>query len=108
MKRRAMLTLAEVMHLDIESLEYRVNNEKEINSIDNYLAGLSSPKEYTGKKGAEISYKKRFEDMSLALTKYTGQDAKKMSVLSYYQAFDAMNKETKRQNKGKEKRGRRR
>lgn len=70
-------------------------NEKEISEIDDYLFGLAKPKEYSGKKGAEVAYVKRYEEMSLALTKYSTKDAKKMIVLEYYQAYQAWKKENK-------------
>lgn len=70
-------------------------NEKEITEIDNYLFGLAKPKEYSGKKGAEVQYVKKYEEMSLVLTKYAQKDAKTMTVMEYYQAYLMLKKENK-------------
>lgn len=71
------------------------DNQQQINEIDDYLFGLAKPKEYSGKKGAEVTYVKRYEEMSLALTKYSTKDAKVMTVLEYYQAYTAWKNENK-------------
>lgn len=75
------------------------DNSKKIDEIDEYLFGLATPKEYSGKKGEEVVYVKRYEEMSLSLTKYAQKDAKKMTVMEYYQAYTVMKKENKRQRK---------
>lgn len=87
--------------LTLRSIVSEQDNSKEIESIDDYLFGLAKPKEYSGKKGAEVLYVKRYEEMSLALTKYSGRDAKKMNVLEYYQAYAAWKKENKPKRKNR-------
>ncbi len=72
-----------------------VDNSERINAIDEFLFGLAKPQEFSGKKGAEVKYVKKYEEMSLILTKYANKDAKKMTVLEYYQAYHALKKESK-------------
>lgn len=72
-----------------------VDNKNKINEIDNFLYDMAKPQDYSGKGGAEVKYIKRYEEMSLILTKYANKDAKKMTVLEYYQAYDALKKENK-------------
>lgn len=69
------------------------DNKQEIDKIDDYLFTFSKPKKYIGKSGAEVVYVKNYEEMSLILTKYAQKDAKKMTVLEYYQAYQALKKE---------------
>jgi len=83
----AMLMLKEVARGE--------DNTEEIREIDDYLFGFAKPKEYTGKKGAEVVYVKKYEEMSLILTKYAQKDAKRMTVLEYYQAYQLLKKENK-------------
>lgn len=74
-------------------------NTQEINRIDQHLYTLAKPKEYTGQKGAEVTYVKNYEEMTLVLTRYMGKDAKRATVREYYQAFIALKKENKRRQK---------
>lgn len=79
------------------------DNTKEIKEIDDYLYGFAKPKEYSGSKGAEVVYVKKYEEMSLILTKYSQKDSKKMTVMEYYQAYSMMRKESKANTKSRKK-----
>lgn len=81
--------------LVLEEVARGKDNTEEINEIDDYLFGFAKPKEYTGKKGAEVTYVKKYEEMSLVLTKYAQKDAKSMTVMEYYQAYLMLKKENK-------------
>lgn len=87
--------------LVLEEIARGKDHTEEIREIDDYLFGFAKPREYMGKKGAEVQYVKKYEEMSLVLTKYAQKDAKKMTVLEYYQAYSVFKKE----NKPKPKRG---
>ena len=64
---------------------------------------FTSPRVFTGTDGVEVQHDKEYETMCLMITKETGRDAKRMTVLEYYNAYEYLSrkaKETqKRQNK---------
>lgn len=62
--------------------------KEEVKQIEEKLILFNKPKVYTGHDGVEVQHDKSFETMSLAITKETGRDAKDMSVLEYYNAYE--------------------
>lgn len=83
----------------LEEIVTGADHSFKINEIDLFLLELCKPRDYAGKTGEEVKYVKRFEEMSLILTKFTGKDAKKMTVLEYYQAFTVYKAENKPKNR---------
>ena len=66
------------------------------------LVLYSKPKVFTGKDGVEVRHDKEFETMCLLITKETGRDAKQMTVLEYYNAYEYLKeKSRKTQNKAR-------
>jgi hypothetical protein len=59
------------------------------------LITYSKPVKFTGKENAEIIYDKDFENGCLLISERLNRDAKKMSVLEYYQAFEYIKKMNK-------------
>ena len=59
------------------------------------------PKVFTGHDGVEVKHDKDFETMCLVITKETGRDAKRMTVLEYYNAYEYIKNQQKRQNKAR-------
>lgn len=68
--------------------------------IETRLALLAKPRIFSGVKSAEISYDKQFEEMCLILSHNINIDPYKMNVLQYFNAFEYLKKQTKR-NKAK-------
>lgn len=63
---------------------------------------FQKPKVFTGSEGIEVRHDKEFETMCLAITKETGRDAKRMTVLEYYNAYEYLREKTsKTQNKAR-------
>lgn len=96
------LTLAELERIaDGDSEERRAKAEQ----IRESLILFTKPKVFTGIDGLEVRHDKEFETMCLMITKETGRDAKKMSVLEYYNAYEYLTKKAnesqKRQNKAR-------
>lgn len=61
---------------------------------------FQKPKVFTGSEGIEVRHDKEFETMCLAITKETGRDAKRMTVLEYYNAYEYLREKTRKtQNK---------
>lgn len=96
MKRLAVLNLK--MVTDGESDELR----RQADEIREKLVLYSKPKVFTGHDGVEVRHDKEFETMCLTITKETGRDAKAMTVLEYYNAYDYLQqKARKAQNKAR-------
>ena len=69
---------------------------REIDELTTRLVTSDKPKTFTGKDSAEIRHDKSFEDMCIVIAKELNIDAKKMTVLEYYNAFEFV-REMKRQ-----------
>ena len=66
------------------------------------LVLFSKPKVFTGHDGIEVRHDKEFETMCLLITKETGRDAKAMTTLEYYNAYEYIReKSRKTQNKAR-------
>lgn len=66
------------------------------------LVLFQKPKVFRGHDGVEVVHDKEFETMCLAITKETGRDAKVMTVLEYYNAYEYLReKARKAQNKAR-------
>lgn len=66
------------------------------------LVLFQKPKVFTGSDGLEVRHDKEFETMCLAITKETGRDAKRMTVLEYYNAYEYLREKTRKtQNKAR-------
>lgn len=63
-------------------------NKQEVEKLEEKIVLFVKPKVYTGHDGVEVTHDKNFETMCLAITKETGKDAKSMSVLEYYNAYE--------------------
>jgi hypothetical protein len=82
----------------LEKIIDNKDNEKTIEELENEIFLIFKPKRFTGKESEEIQYIKQFEEMCYYVTKQSGRDAKKMTVLEFYQAFELIKKENKPKN----------
>ena len=89
------LTLAKIEEITGEGTEQRTK------AIEEQLVLYSKPKTYTGHEGLEVKHDKEFEAMCIAITKETGSEAKKMTVMEYYNAYEWVQKQHKTQNKAR-------
>ena len=77
---------------------------KEIGDITSELITYFRPQEYDGSEGVEVKQDRQFENMCLVLSQNLHVDAKKFTVLEYYNAFEYVkeqNKKAMRQAKAK-------
>lgn len=65
--------------------------------IETKLAMLMRPQLFSGKKSAEISYDKQFEEMCLVLSHNLNVDTRGMNVLQFYNAFEYLKKQAGKQ-----------
>ena len=75
---------------------------KQAEAMREQLVLFSKPKVFTGKDGVEVRHDKEFETMCLLITKEAGRDAKDMSVLEYYNAYEYLREKSREtQNKAR-------
>ena len=82
--------------LQLDSIIRKADHTEEIDRIDDFLLTLARPKIYSGKESAEIKYDKQFEDMCLFLSHELSLDIDKLSVLQFYNSFEYIKKQRKK------------
>ena len=97
LKRLTMTELERIAEGDTEERRAKAEQLRES------LILFSKPKVFTGHDGLEVQHDKEFETMCLMITKETGRDAKKMTVLEYYNAYEYMTKKAKEAQKAQNK-----
>lgn len=74
--------------LSLDSIINGTDNAEQIEAIDTMLINLHNPKSFIGSGSVEIKYDKQFESACLLIAQKTSMDAKKMTVLQFYNALD--------------------
>ena len=72
----------------MDTLVNGTDNSDRIDSIDEAIFLSHSPKLYAGSESVEVKYDKQFESTCLLIAQKTNMDAKKMTVLQFYNAVD--------------------
>ena len=83
---------------------YTEESMQEVEALTDNLITYSKPKTFAGAGSMEIEYDKQFEDMCLVISEQLHTDAKKMTVLEYYNAYRYIQRQSKdkeRQNKAR-------
>ena len=75
------------------------DNSEKIEALDCLLINMHSPKSFIGSGSVEIKYDKQFESMCLLIAQKIGLDAKKMTVLQFYNAIDNIKKQIEAESK---------
>lgn len=70
-------------------------NREKVEALTDRIITFAVPKCYTGKDSVEIDFDKQFETMCLVIAENTHADAKKMTVLEYYNAYQYIEKQMK-------------
>ena len=60
------------------------------------LLHYAKPQSFTGKDNAEIAYDKQYEKMCLTLSRELNCNAKDMTVMEYYTAFEYLKEKSKK------------
>lgn len=87
LKQRALLIL--------QWIENDKDTSEEVAKIDAYLFSLHNPKSFQGASSIEVKYEKQFETLCLLISQKTGMNAKKMTVLEFYNALSNIEKQNK-------------
>lgn len=74
--------------LVLDSIINNTDNTKQIESIDAMMLNMHVPKVFIGSESVEVKYDKQFESTCLLIAQKTNMDAKKMTVLQFYNAID--------------------
>lgn len=64
------------------------DHSESINAIDEKMLGSYKPKAFTGSESVEVKYDKQFESTCLLIAQKTNMDARKMTVLQFYNALE--------------------
>lgn len=77
---------------------------EKVERLTDKIVLYTSPMSFTGVTSAEIAYDKQFEDMCLVISQNLHKDAKQMTVMEYYNAYQFIERQAKtqkRQNKAR-------
>lgn len=74
--------------LVLDSIINNTDNTKQIESIDTMMLNMHAPKVFIGSESVEVKYDKQFESTCLLIAQKTSMDARKMTVLQFYNAID--------------------
>lgn len=83
LKTRTLLLLAEIDNAEVD-------NSAQVATIDLALLRMQKPKCFIGSSSIEIKYEKQFENACLLISQKTSMDAKKMTVLQFYNALETI------------------
>ena len=72
----------------LDSIINNTDNTKQIESIDAMMLNMHAPKVFIGSESVEVKYDKQFESTCLLIAQKTNMDARKMTVLQFYNAID--------------------
>ena len=74
--------------LILDSIINDTDNTEQIELIDTMMLNMHTPKVFIGSESVEVKYDKQFESTCLLIAQKTNMDARKMTVLQFYNAID--------------------
>ena len=74
--------------LVLDSIINDTDNTGQIELIDTMMLNMCTPKVFIGSESVEVKYDKQFESTCLLIAQKTNMDARKMTVLQFYNAID--------------------
>lgn len=74
--------------LVLDSIINDTDNTEQIELIDAMMLNMHTPKVFIGSESVEVKYDKQFESTCLLIAQKTNMDARKMTVLQFYNAID--------------------
>lgn len=94
LKRRTLAILQNIMNGEVKADETEA-----VEKITTELITYSNPKVFSGSEGLEVTYDRQFENLCLALSSQLHLRPKKCTVLEFYNAFDYLQEQAKRNNR---------
>lgn len=80
LKNRTLLVLDSIINDN--------DNTEQIELIDTMMLNMHTPKVFIGSESVEVKYDKQFESTCLLIAQKTNMDARKMTILQFYNAID--------------------
>lgn len=80
--------------LVLDSIINDTDNTEQIELIDTMMLNMHTPKVFIGSESVEVKYDKQFESTCLLIAQKTNMDARKMTVLQFYNAIDNIKAQT--------------
>lgn len=74
--------------LVLDSIINDTDNTEQIELIDTMMLNMHTPKVFIGSESVEVKYDKQLESTCLLIAQKTNMDARKMTVLQFYNAID--------------------
>lgn len=93
MKRRTLAVLDNIVNGESEE------RDKTIEDLTERMVLYSKPKVFSGHKSVEIEHDKNFESICLTIQSETHADAKRMTALEFYNAYEYLRKMAKERQK---------
>lgn len=94
LKKRTLAILKNMMEGVVKPDETEV-----VEKITTELITYSNPKVFGGSEGLEVTYDRQFENLCLALSSHLNLRPKKCTVLEFYNAFDYLQEQARRNNR---------
>lgn len=85
--------------LVLDSIINDTDNTEQIELIDTMMLNMHTPKVFIGSESVEVKYDKQFESTCLLIAQKTNMDAKKMTVLQFYNAVDNIKQQLEAESK---------
>lgn len=85
--------------LMLQGIAEEKDTSKEVDEIDSYLFSLYKPKSFIGSESIEVKYDKQFETSCTFISQKTNMDAKKMTVLEFYNTLSNIREQADREAK---------
>lgn len=85
--------------LVLDSIINDSDNAKQIELIDAMMVNMHTPKIFIGSDSVEVKYDKQFESTCLLIAQKTSMDARKMTVLQFYNAVDNIKQQAEAESK---------
>lgn len=93
MKRRTVAVLENIINGETEA------RKMEIDRMTEQMVLYVKPKVFAGRQSVEIQHDKEYESMCLTISRETHADAKKMTVMEYYNAYEYIRRMAKERQK---------
>lgn len=92
-EKEAYTMLKRKVIMQLNDIAEESNSAIEIADIDKALFNLYKPKNFTGKESEEIKYDRQFETSCMVISQKTNLNAKKMTVLEFYNTLSNLQKQ---------------
>lgn len=85
--------------LQMQEIAEDTDKASELAEIDKFLFSLHKPKNFSGRDSEEVRYDKQFESACMVISQKTGMNAKKMTVLEFYNTLINLQKQAEAERK---------